>query len=208
MAFATVAAEAQQTTPYGETLQRRRTLLKALEVGSGDIVFLGNSITQGGEWSELFGRLDVKNRGISGDRVEWLFDRVDYLIEGRPRKLFLMIGINDISAGRTAEQVVADITRLIDMWHKGSPETIIYIQSILPFNYDQRPKSAGKNEEVVKANESLRRLSAERGITYIDLYSVLADGNGMLNADYSLDGLHLTGEGYLLWADAIREYVK
>ena len=150
----------------------------------------------------------MKNRGISGDRVESLFDRVDYLIDAHPKKLFLMIGINDINGGRTAEAVVRDITRLIDMWRSGAPGTTIYVQSILPQNEDMRPKAAEYVDVVLKANEEIKKLCQERGIMYIDLHPILADGEGKLAAPYTLDGLHLTGEGYLRWADHIREYVK
>lgn len=194
--------------PYGESLQRRRTLLKVLPVNSRDIVFLGNSITHGGEWAELFNNKHVKNRGIGGDRAEWLFDRVDYLIAGKPKKLFLMIGINDLSSGRTPEAVLADIKRLVEMFGEGSPKTKIYIQSVLPINEIQRPSYSHLPPHIITVNDGLRQICAEKGLTYIDLHPVLSDGEGRLNADYSFDGLHLTGEGYLRWTEAVKGYVK
>ena len=56
---------------------QRRSLFEQLPVRRCDVVFLGNSITDGCEWSELFGRRRVLNRGISGDRADWLLGRLD-----------------------------------------------------------------------------------------------------------------------------------
>ena len=45
-------------------------------------------------------------------------------------------------------------------------------------------------------------------IVYIDLWTLLADKYGKLRADLTNDGLHLTGEGYVVWRDAIKQHVK
>lgn len=71
--------------------------------------FLGNSITDGGEWAELFNNRHVKNRGISADRSGWLLDRLDPIINGHPKKLFLMIGTNDLAVGIAPEEVAANV---------------------------------------------------------------------------------------------------
>ena len=78
---------------------QRRSLFDTLPVRPSDIVFLGNSITDGCEWAELFDNRHVKNRGISGDRSGWMLERLDPIVKGRPKKLFLMIGTNDLAAG-------------------------------------------------------------------------------------------------------------
>ena len=115
---------------------RRRTLFEVLPVLSSDIVFLGNSITDGCEWAELFNNRHIKNRGISGDRSGWLLERLDPIIEGHPKKLFLMIGINDLISGASPDEVLANIGRLIDRFQAESRWTKIYVQSILPVNGD------------------------------------------------------------------------
>ena len=62
--FAAAAVFAQSEYNF-----QRRSLFEKLPVTSKDIVFLGNSITDGGEWNELLANPRVKNRGISGDRA-------------------------------------------------------------------------------------------------------------------------------------------
>ena len=99
---------------------QRRSLFEVLPVYSSDIVFLGNSITDGCEWAELFNNRHVKNRGISGDRSGWLLDRLDPIVGGHPKKLFLMIGVNDLAAGVSPDEIVANVARLIDRFQSES----------------------------------------------------------------------------------------
>lgn len=191
---------------------QRRSLFEKLPVRRGDIVFLGNSITDGCEWSELFGRRRVLNRGISGDRAEWLLDRLDPIVSGRPAKIFLMIGVNDLSAGRTPEAVAADVATLIDRVAAASPRTRLYVQSVLPINDRDIPDASWahwkKKAEIVETNRLVEALCRARGIVYIDLASRMMDETGLLDKRYTNDGLHLTGEGYLVWRDAVMPYIR
>lgn len=191
---------------------QRRSLFEKLPVRRGDIVFVGNSITDGCEWSELFGRRRVLNRGISGDRAEWLLDRLDPILAGRPRKLFLMIGTNDLAAGRTPAEVAADVAALLDRFAAASPRTRIYVQSILPVNDRDIPDASWghwkKKAEIAETNRLVEALCRERGVVYVDLASRLMDGTGLLDKRYTNDGLHLTGEGYLVWRDAVMPYIR
>lgn len=190
---------------------RKRTLFEVLPVVSSDIVFLGNSITDGCEWAELFNNRHIKNRGISGDRSDWLLERLDPIIEGHPKKLFLMIGINDLAAGVAPDQIVANVARLIDRFRAESRWTKIYVQSILPVNgvdlpgYERRGAYAAL---IVPTNKRLEALCDEKEVTYLDVWGALADENGNLDKRYTLDGLHLTGDAYLVWRDAIKYHVR
>lgn len=202
-----VVASAQNPYNY-----QKRSLFEVLPVHSNDIVFLGNSITDGCEWAELFNNRHVKNRGISGDRVSWMLDRLDTLIAGHPKKLFLMIGTNDLATGSTPAEVAANIRKVIDRFKKESPWTKIYVQSILPVNgVDMKcsPKSHWeKGAEIVATNKLIEKICLEKEVLYLDLYKVLVDNKGMLDKRYSNDGLHLMGPGYLAWKTAIEKYVK
>lgn len=205
--FASAAAFAQ--SPYN---YQKRTLFELLPIHSNDIVFLGNSITDGCEWAELFDNRHIKNRGISADRSGWLLERLDPIIEGHPKKLFLMIGTNDLAAGSTPEEVVANVRKLVERFQAESKWTKLYIQSILPVNgadIDISHKSHwDKGAEIVKANKMLEKLCEEKNIVYVDVYSALVDKKGMLNKRFTNDGLHLLGEGYLAWKEVIKPYVK
>ena len=64
--------------------------------GSPDIVMLGDSLTEWGNWHELVPEYSILNRGISGDTSSGVLDRLQEVIERRPKVVFVMIGTNDI----------------------------------------------------------------------------------------------------------------
>ena len=192
---------------------QRRSLFEVLPVYSSDIVFLGNSITDGCEWAELFNNRHVKNRGISGDRSGWLLDRLDPIVGGHPKKLFLMIGVNDLAAGVSPDEIVANVARLIDRFQYESRWTKIYVQSILPVNgVDTKAKPKNhwkKGTEIIETNKLLETLcEGRKNVMYVDVYSALVDEKGMLDKQYTNDGLHLMGEGYLAWKTVIEKFVR
>lgn len=203
------AAEAQNAYNY-----QKRSHYAVLPVHKYNIVFLGDSITDYGDWSEWLGNPKVINRGISGDRVEWLLSRLDPIIEGQPSKLFLMIGTNDLAAGATPETVVENICKAIDRILAESPRTKLYVESLFPVNGEAfKDKVAKKNhwskgEQIVAVNKALEGECAKRGVPYIDVYSSLVDSRGMLDERYTNDGLHLMADGYKVWVELLRPYVK
>lgn len=195
----------------GEYHFQRRSLFDVLPLHSSDIVFVGNSITDGCEWAELFQNRHVKNRGISGDRSDWLLGRLDSILTAHPKKLFLMIGTNDLAAGRTPDEIVRDVERLIDRFQRESKWTKIYVQSILPVNGEGFTKYRSHYEHahlIVPTNKRLEALCHQKGVTYLDVWGALADDEGRLDRRYTNDGLHLMGAGYLVWRDAIKFHVK
>ncbi len=209
----TVLLMSSVTFAQGTYHFQKKTLFEVLPIRSSDIVFLGNSITDGCEWSELFNNPKIKNRGISADRTKWLLKRLDPIVKGKPKKLFLMIGINDLAADVAPETIVANIKKLLNRFAAESPRTKIYVQSILPVNgvdiKSRFKKHRTQNERVVATNKMLRTLcEGRKNVLYIDLFPALADANGRLDKRYTNDGLHLMGAGYVAWKKAIEKYVK
>lgn len=190
---------------------QRKTLFDQLPVNSNDIIFLGNSITDGGEWCELFGMLNVKNRGISGDIVNNVRKRLEQVTKGHPAKIFLLIGINDVShKGETVESIAANYEKLVDEIMAQTPGTKLYIQSVFPVkeSYNIFKGLNGRGYMVKPLNEKIKQIAKKRGLTYIDLYKVLQGPDGNLSDEYTNDGLHLTGPGYKAWVEAVSKYVK
>ena len=202
----TAVAQANQDPYYA----RRATLFDELPIGKKDIVMLGNSLTDGCEFNELLGNHHIKNRGIVGDIVQGMIDRIGPIIEGQPKKLFIMCGVNDISHGVTADSIARATERLIVMVKQGSPRTKIYLQSLLPFNNDVREWKLLKDRDnvVVEANALLEQVALRQGVTWLNLYPLFVDDQGHLRPDLTNDGLHLMGKGYLIWRDAIRPHIK
>src|SRR5512139_2187826 len=90
-------------------IRSRADLFARLEPERGGIVLLGDSLTERGEWRELLERNDVYNRGISGDTASGVLGRLDAVVRARPRAVAIMIGINDLEAGRAPAEVAADV---------------------------------------------------------------------------------------------------
>lgn len=193
-------------TPY---YWQKATMFEQLPISSQDIVMLGDSITDGCEWAELLPGHNMKNRGISGDTCSGVFDRLQPILEGKPRKLFLMIGINDLSQGATPQQIADGNRAIIRRFKQESPGTQIHLQSLLPVNdcYNRFLHATAKSAMVPTVNALLRRVAEEEKVSYIDLFPHFAV-QGKLNPKLSNDGLHLTGPGYTLWRSIIEPLLK
>lgn len=198
-----------QTQKYSTFYMQRSSLFNKLSITSKDIVFIGNSITNGAEWNELFPQKRVKNRGISGDTSEGVFDRLDAVVKGKPAKIFILIGVNDISREIKVETIVLNMKQIVEKIQKELPKTKIYIQSILPVNPDfEMFKGHMKPELIKEINQFYQNIAQEYKVNYIDLYShFLEDGTDKMNKKYTNDGLHLLGEGYLLWREIVKPYL-
>lgn len=198
-----------QTSKHTTYYEQRASLFDELPTSKKDIIFLGNSITDGGEWSELFQNRHCKNRGISGDVCDGVLDRLETITNGQPAKVFLMIGINDLGRGGTPDTVAMKTRLIIKRIKEESPRTEIYIQSILPTNdhYGMFGGHTARWKDIPVTNELLHQVAEEEGVTYIDLFSFFADEEGKMNINCSNDGLHLTGKGYLIWRDAVKRYL-
>lgn len=190
--------------------EQRLDLFKNIPVTSNDIVFVGNSITNGGQWADIFPDSKVKNRGISGNTTRMVLDRLSMITKGYPWKIFMLIGVNDLPSATESEPVLRNITAIVEQIKRESPATSIYVQSIFPVNSSFSNFSHNqKGTLILEVNEKLKLLCEQKAITYIDVHSRLriSNTNNNLNPAYTNDGLHLLGEGYALWASIIQPYI-
>lgn len=188
---------------------QRATLFRSLPQTEGDIIFLGDSITDGGEWDELFGDSHCKNRGISGDITAGVLKRLDEIVKRKPKKIFLLIGINDLSRNISQDSVLKNIFLIADAVKLYSPATKLYVQSILPVN-DSFRKFNGhvdKGDNVRWVNEQLKANEGTYRYTFVNLHKYFANDSGKLYKKYTNDGLHLTGEAYQLWKRLVYYHV-
>ena len=211
MAVATLSCMAQKKPVNPDVYYARRaTLFDLLPVYSSDIIMLGNSLTDGAEWNELFDNCHVKNRGIVGDIIPGFFERLEPILMGQPRKIFIMGGVNDISHGVSADSIVSAMTQVVTTIQARCPKTEIYVQSMLPFNNDVRlwKLLKGREQVVVDGNKGLETMCQRLGITFINLYPLFVGEDGKMKPEYTNDGLHLMGGAYLIWRDALLPYIR
>ena len=174
-----------------------------------DIVFIGNSITDGAVWSELFNDTHVKSRGFSGDVTSGLIKRFPDIVRRSPAKIFMMIGTNDLARGISPDSVVKNILLMADFLQQESPSTQLFVQSILPVNdvFGKFATHTKNGTKIIEVNTSLQNNATAHHYRYIDLHSAFSDKNGKMNTVYSNDGLHLLGTGYALWKHLVFPYV-
>jgi lysophospholipase L1-like esterase len=187
--------------------QARVDLFNQLNDVKVDIVFLGNSITERGEWHELLPKKRIANRGIGGDNSFGILARLDGIIAQRPSRIFMMVGINDLGRGLPVSVIVNNYRRIIERFQSGLPKTKIYIQSVLPLNEEllKYEYLKGKNVQVKQLNDELKKLSLQYKLDYINLHEILANQQGQLIKEFTIDGIHLKTEAYLLWVGYLKK---
>ncbi len=206
LCFLSAQAQEIDTTHFSKKYHHRKSVYEQMPNKKGEIVFLGNSITEQGTWRELFQNNHIINRGIGGDTSDGILYRLDEVTASHPDKIFLLIGTNDLRNEKTPEYIIQRITQITKKIKKDSPGTILYLQSVLPtYNRPERPISS------IKAiNKGIQKLADYSNVFYIDLFSHFANPSDkeQLYVDFSLDGLHLNGKGYLKWKTIIENEVN
>lgn len=183
--------------------RHRYNHFKGLSTNEESIVFVGNSITDMGNWPEAFGNDPrIVSRGVSGGFSYEVLANVYNWIIGHPAKVFIKIGTNDLNGSGTPISVAANVEKTLIICRDESPTTKVYIQSILPCSNGNR-----KDSDIRKANALLKTICDRYdNAEYVDLYSKMG---GVLNGfPYGCpDKLHVAGAGYAVWCKAIEDLV-
>lgn len=125
----------------------------------------------------------------------------------QPDKLFIKLGTNDLGLSGV-EGTMEDANELFDLIVAANPDIQIFIQAVTPILASGETGSL-TNENIRLLNTELEKLADEKGWRFIDVYTPLADENGYLIYDYCGDpegmGIHIMGDGYKVWVDAIMQ---
>ena len=208
-----VNAQNLMDTTYSSTYyQQKVTLFRLLPDTKKEIIFLGNSITDIGEWAEIWESARVKNRGISTDNTFGVLARLDEIVSSYPAKVFIMIGINDIARETPDSIIISNYKKIIITIKTASPRTKIFILSILPTNNDftEYKRYQNKTAHIIAVNNALENYCKEDKMIYIDLYSLFSNEENKLSKLYTNDGVHINGAGYMKWKNILLErgYMK
>jgi lysophospholipase L1-like esterase len=192
-----------------EHYQKRLALFKTESIIKGKIIFLGNSIIEFGDWKKLLNDSTLINRGIAGDNTFGVLARLEDVMNREPNKLFIEIGINDISQNIPVDIIIENISTIISNVRKISPMAKIYIYSILPTNDNAKkdyPEAYNKNNITNFVNIELKKLAKKCNIIYIDINSIFKDKYGKLDQKYAdSDGLHLNNFAYKTWIEFLKK---
>lgn len=161
-------------------------------------VFLGDSLTAEGNWTEWFPEHRVVNLGVSGDTTEMVLERLGSVIEERPDVVVVMIGTNDLAWRRSVEQIVGGVESIIWRLHHELPDARILVQSVLPRAEDYTAR-------IKDINIHLRQFAPTVKAEWVDLWPAFADDSDELRTDLSPDRLHLNEQGYREWRRVLGE---
>jgi lysophospholipase L1-like esterase len=201
-------AQKKIDSSYNNTYyQGRMELFASLGGQKKAIVFLGNSITERGVWSELLPGEIIMNRGIGGDNTFGVLARLNDVMRYKPKKIFLLIGINDIGRGLPVDVISNNYKRIIEQVRTGSPKTKLYVQSVLPLNEKilKAEYLKGKKDSIIKLNTAIQAMAKEAGCTYINLHPVFEDAPENLKEDLTIDGIHLKPAAYVEWVNYLKK---
>ncbi len=207
-AFANSQAQQNIDSSFLSSYYRHKvSQFRLLPNTENEIIFLGDSITDIAEWGELFGNKLIRNRGISTDNTFGVIARLDEVVESQPNKIFLMIGINDIAKKIPDSIIVKNIQRMVMIVRQKSPKTKIIIQSILPTNNEFIEFSGYQNKDshIQYVNEQLNEFCKKEHLSFVNLYPIFLNENNKLSNQFTSDGLHLNGAGYMLWKKVLIE---
>jgi lysophospholipase L1-like esterase len=186
--------------------QHKTSHLATLPKKEGKIVMLGNSITAECEWSELLDNQQVINRGVIGDGTADILARLDDVIGMKPKQVFLLIGVNDLQF-ITLPNILENYEKIVSKITTETPSTQLHLISVLPIHNSLR-RTGMRNEDIDFLNTGIVGIGKKYGLRYIDVASKLKNTEGPLREDLSLDGIHLNGEGYLIFAEIIKTYIS
>ena len=198
---------------------------KEAPIGNDKIVFLGNSIMQGGgNWNKKFSSKNIVNRGISGDYTQGILKRLDEIIFYKPIAVFIMIGINEFFADNsdkpeiTPKYVAENIFTISDIIKSNSPNTKIFIHTILPINNRQYMKVKDVNYNFLQdsfipsVNKQVEITNAiirnNKKYNIVDLYPLFLNNDLMMDSNMSDDGVHLNEIGYRIWVEETTKLIK
>ena len=165
---------------------------------------LGNSITAECEWAELMQNPNIINRGVIAEGTSDILARLNPIIAAKPKKIFLLIGVNDLMF-LSLPQIEDFYEKIVSRLVTETPTTQLYLESVLPIHNDLR-RNGMKNEDIDTLNKAIKQIANKYSATYINLNAKFKNTEGSLRTEFSLDGIHLNGEGYLLFRDILQPY--
>jgi len=196
----------------GNWMRRHEAFNERVKQGNVDLIFIGDSITQGWEgagknvWAEYYAKRNAVNLGIGGDRTQHVLWRLDHgNIEGiKPKLAVLMIGTNNAGAN-TSQQIAEGVKLIVEKLRMTLPTTKVLVLAIFPRGADKDDARRKVNEG---ANEIIKGLADNKMVYYLDIGPKFLAADGTLSKEVMPDLLHLNEKSYRTWAESIEPKVK
>jgi hypothetical protein len=167
-------------------------------------LFIGDSITEG---ISAYGLLDKTNvLAVKGCTILKAEKEIDTIVKRNPDKIYILLGSNDLLYGMDSEKFSSEYVEFIHHIKDKLPESKIYIQSIFPVSKDvENKKPMLSNSRIDEFNRKLKSMADQEGIGYINVEKLLKDDMGIINKDYTSDGIHVKYKVYSIWLDYVKK---
>lgn len=193
----------------GGWMKRHESFNARVAKGNVDLLFIGDSITQGwegrgkGVWQKFYGKRNAVNLGIGGDRTQHVIWRLDNgnVKDISPRAAVIMIGTNN-SGSNSSEQIAEGVTVIVKQLREKLPEMKILLLAVFPRGENKADKRRQVNEG---ANAVFAKLDDGRHVHYLDIGPEFLEDDGTLTREIMPDLLHLSEKGYTIWAASIED---
>ena len=158
--------------------------------------------------------MPIINSGVWGDRTDHAHKRLENDVYSyKPKKVFILLGINDVGYGRTNDDIASRIETIIGDIQENCPYSEIFLISVYPLNISDfaewySPMREGINDIVDDMNESLLKLTTKLDVKYLDIAQYLKNDNNEMKKEFTVEGLHLTDEAYEVISGFLEEYLE
>jgi beta-glucosidase len=172
--------------------------------GTVDLLFLGDSITQGWNdndvWSRFYGPRNAANFGIGGDRTQHVLWRIQNGELGgiEPKVVVLMIGTNNASSG-TPGEIADGVTAIVGELRRRLPRAKILLLGVFP----RDPKPSARRDKLSSVNARIAKLDDGSHVKFLDIGKAFLSDDGTISRELMPDYLHLSHKGYRIWAEAM-----
>lgn len=192
----------------GGWMNRHESFNQRVAKGNVDLIFIGDSITHGWEgkgkaiWEKYYIKRNAVNLGIGGDRTQHVLWRLDNgnIKNINPKVAVVMIGTNNSGNGRnSAEEMIDGVTAVIEKLRTKLPKTEILLLDIFP----RGQRINAQRGKILQVNQVLSRLDSRPHVTFLRIGQNFVSPNGSIAKDIMPDFLHLTPNGYEIWAKSI-----
>lgn len=179
----------------------------------GKIIFIGDSHTEFYKTNIYLNKYNILNFGIAGDTTSGVLNRLkNNVIDYKPQKVFIQIGINDFQKGKSKEQIYNNIISIVRTINDELPNTLIYVISLYPinkkiYNFSKFFVYRRHNKSIEYINQELKQYAKTNKYTYIDIASILKNSFGELAKQYTIEGLHLNSHAYKVVSEALIPYI-
>jgi len=180
----------------------KRMDLFATQKEQKNIVMLGNSLTEGGNWKNILLRTDVANRGVGSDVTEGYIKRINDVFDLNPKICFIEGGVNDLARNIPQQTIINNLKILIDTLRSQNIVPVLNTVTYVADNYRWiEPKTF--NSSIKDLNRAIVIMAQQKEVILIDLNAQITNGEYLLKKYALEDGIHYTAETYAPWKNEI-----